>query len=537
MFLEAVSSLQNMMHYYVKQSSSSEILVRARSLMLIAVRRLEKEFHTILLENRKVMDKESILGWSSPRVSPPASSSTPGFTEDDRVHGNFISASGVAMADLKNIADTMIDSGYGKECARIYKITRKSVIDETLYQLGVGNLNASQIQKMEWNILEPMIRNWLHAVSVAIKTLFHGERILCDYVFSSSEIIAESCFTEISKDAAVNLFNFPEFVVKSKKNLSPEKIFRALDLYEAVSKLWPEAESIFSYGSLSPVRSQAVAAQVKLGEAVRMLLDQFEAAIQKDSSKTASGCGVHPLTRYVMNFLVFIGDYSGAVTDIVADWPLNIPNPLPESYFSKPSDDPSSEAVTEWLAWLILVLLCKLDTKAALYNDVTLSYLFLANNLNYVVSKVRNSNLGDMLGPEWITNNGSKVKQYLSTYERMGWNKATSALPQAEIAPEEAIECFRRFNLIFEEECSKQKSWVIPDPELREEVRLSLKRKLIPAYQVMYHKYRRAPRMESIIRLAPEDLDNYLSCLFSPAPDTTNTSSYEPSLQSSPSHL
>ncbi|XP_073144333.1 exocyst complex component EXO70H1-like [Henckelia pumila] len=535
MFLEAVSSLQNAMHYYVKQSSSSDMLVRAQSLMLTAEKRLEKEFYTILSANRKVLDKESVL----PQVSPPTSSSTSGFNEDDRVSGNFISASGVAMADLKNIADTMIGSGYGKECVRVYKIIRKSIVDETLYHLGVEYLNASQIQKMEWNVLEPKIKKWLHAVTVAIKDLFYGERILCDYVFSSSESISESCFTEISNDAAVNLFNFPEFVAKSKKNLSPEKIFRALDLYEAVTKLWPETESIFSHGSLSPVRSQAVAAQVKLGEAVRTMLNQFEAAIQKDSSRSASGGGVHPLTRYVMNFLVFIGDYSGAVADIVADWPVNVPTQLPESYFPShtAAEDPSTAAITGRLAWLILVLLCKLDSKAALYNDVTLSYLFLANNLNYVVSKVRKSNLGALMGPEWVSNNGSKVKQYLSNYVKMGWSKATSALPQdptAEISPEEAIECFRRFNLSFEEECTKQKSWVIPDPEFREDARIQVKRKIIPVYRVYYYKHRGGYMMESIIRYAPEDLDNCLSALFSASPDSSHTSSYETSRQSSP---
>lgn len=379
----------------------------------------------------------------------------------------------------------------------------------------------------------------MHAVSIAVKTLFYGERILCDYVFSSFESFAESCFTEISIDAAVNLFSFPEFVAKRKKNLSPEKIFRALDLYEAVSKLWPEIESIFSYDSLYPVRSQAVAAQVKLGEAVRLMLNQFETAIQKDSSKSASGGGVHPLTRYVMNFLVFIGDYNGAVADIVADWPVNIPTQLPESYFSSntASEDPSSAAITQRLAWLILVLLCKLDTKAVLYDDVPLSYLFIANNLNYVVSKVRNSNLGVMMGPEWISNNGSKVKQYVANYEKMAWSKVKSALPEdptANLPPEEAIECFRRFNLSFEEECTKQKSWVVADPEIREDVRISLARKIVPAYHVMYYKHRGGYRMESIITFTPEDLDNCLSSLFSATPDSSNTLSYDASYRSSP---
>ncbi|KAL2532733.1 exocyst subunit exo70 family protein H7 [Abeliophyllum distichum] len=207
------------------------------------------------------------------------------------------------VADLKSIADCMIGSGYGKEFVRIYDLIRKSIIDESLYNLGVETLTASQVQKMEWDVLEAKIRSWLHVVKIAVKNLFYGERVLFDSVFSSSGKIAESCFVEISRDAAITLFGFLENFAKSKKILSPEKMFRAIDLYEAISDLWPEIEMIFSYDSLSAVKSQAVALVVKLGESIRLMLTQFELAIQQDSLKTPSTGGVHPLTRYVMNYL------------------------------------------------------------------------------------------------------------------------------------------------------------------------------------------------------------------------------------------
>ncbi|KAK6142188.1 hypothetical protein DH2020_003000 [Rehmannia glutinosa] len=551
MFLEAVTGLRSAMHYYVKLSSNSQKIIRAQNLMQIAMKRLEKEFYVILSANRKNLDSESVSSRSSTvsarssisesyedeiseeeeqsttpsRTSPRAESS---ISESDK-------ALDVAMADLKSIADCMIASGYGKECVNIYKLIRKSIIDETLYYLGVEKLNHSQMQKMDWNVLEPKIKSWIHAVTIAVKTLFHGERILCDIVFSSSEKIAESSFTEISRDAALTLFSFAENFGKSKKILSPEKLFRALDMYEAICDLWPEIESVFSHESLSAVRAEAMAALVKLGEAVRIMLAQFEAAIQKDSSKTPSGGGVHPLTRYVMNFLVFLGDYSGAISDILADSPVTAHTPLPESYFSSPTsgggEDPSAAAITARLAWLILVLLCKLDGKAVLYNDVALSYLFLANNLNYVVSKVRNSNLGLLMGLEWIWNNRSKVNRYLANYERMGWSKVITSLPEdptADIPPEEVKECFRRFNLGFEETYKKQISWVIPDPKLRDEVKISLAKKIVPGYRAFYLKHRENYiGVESIVRYAPEDLNNYLSDLFFAAGGGSRTSSYE----------
>ncbi|KAL3653127.1 hypothetical protein CASFOL_002808 [Castilleja foliolosa] len=539
-FLEAITGLQSAMHYYVKLNPNSDKLIRAQKLMPIAIKRLEKEFYVILSSNRKNLDSESVTSRSS-RASPRSSvsdSNEDEITEEEEYQyntrpthrtptrdGNPISELDMAMVDLKSIASCMIASGYGKECVKIYTLVRKSIVDETLYYLGVEKLSHSKMQKMDWNVLEAKIKSWLRAVKIAVKTLFQGERILCDVVFCSSEKTAESCFAEICRDAAVNLFVFAENFGNSKKILSPDKIFRTLDMYEAIYNMWPEIESVFSQDSVSAVRSEAEAALVKLGEAVRIMLTQFEAAIKKDTSKSTAGGGVHPLTRYVMNFLVFLADYSGAVSDIVTDWPLNARTPLPESFFLSPTsgvgEDAAEASITARLAWLILVLLCKLDAKAVTYNDVALSYLFLANNLNYVVSKIRNSNLGLLIGLDWIWKHRSKVNQYLAKYERMGWSKVISALPEdptAEISSDEAKDCFRRFNLGFEETYKKQTSWVIPDPKLRDEVKMSLAKKLVPGYQAFYEKHRgkyiREVGVDGVVRYAPEDLNNYLSDLF-----------------------
>ncbi|CAK9151220.1 unnamed protein product [Ilex paraguariensis] len=528
-FMKAVKDLQSAMHFFVKENASSEKLIRCQNLMQIAIKRLEKEFYQILSANRKFLDPESVSTRSSRSSRRPSSVSD--YEDDDseedviQVASNSVpeveNVSENVMADLKAIADCMISSGYGKECVKIYKIIRRSIVDETLYHLGVEKLSFSQIQKMDWDVIERKIKNWLNAANIAAKTLFYGERILCDHVFSASEIVKESCFAEICKEPALTLFGFPEMVAKCKK--SPEKMFRILDLYESISELWPEIESIFSLESLSSVRSQAVNSLLKLGEAVRVVLLDFEMAIQKESSKsTVPGGGVHPLTRYVMNYIVFLCDYSGSLSDIIADYPLSAQSPLPQSYFSSPIPDGSpASAISERLAWLILVLLCKLDGKAVVYKDVSLSYLFLANNLNYIVSKVRTSSLTLLLGSDWLINHDIKVKQYASNYERMGWSKVMTSLPEnptAEISLEAAKECFRKFNTGFEEAYRKQISWVIADQRVRDVIKVSVAKKILPAYRDFYGKYRELFRgdmgEESVVRYAPDDLGNYLSDLF-----------------------
>ena len=131
--------------------------------------------------------------------------------------------------------------------------------------------------------------------------------------------------------------------------------------------------------------------------------------MQKDVYKSAvpSG-GLHPLTWYTMNYLVFLADYGGALTDIYSDQPFQLPASMPELLFgdaATTSAPPSfayrgaenSPSISLRFAWLILVLLYKLDNKAEAFREVSMAYLFLANNLHYVVNKIHGSQLKDLL--------------------------------------------------------------------------------------------------------------------------------------------
>ncbi|KAJ9180775.1 hypothetical protein P3X46_008983 [Hevea brasiliensis] len=553
-FLKCVTDLQKAMHLLVSDGSSHGRIVRAQNLMQIAMKRLQKEFYQILSTNRAYLDPESVSARSS-RASTRSSISDyddEGFADDEiRAAGDSISeveqVSSIAMADLRSIAECMISSGYAKECVNVYKIIRKSIIDEGIYRLGVERMSPSQINKMDWAALDLRIKNWLEAVKISLRTLFNGERILCDHVFSISDSIRESCFSEISREGANLLFGFPELVAKTKK--SPmEKMFRVLDMYTAISENWVEIESIFSFESTSTVRSQALNSLVRLSDSVLTMLTDFESSIQKDSSKTpVPGGDVHPLTFHSINYLTILGDYGSILSDIISDWPPLAKSSLPKSYFDSPeSDDTPAPPISVRFAWLILVLLCKLDGKAKHYKDVSLSYLFLANNLQYVISKVQTSNLQYLLGEEWITKHEAKVRQFAANYERLAWGQVFASLPEntsASISPEEARESLKRFNSSFEAAYRKQSSCIVSDPKLRDEVKVSIARKLTPVYREFYGKVmvtvEGKRNIRIFVRYAPEDLETYLSNLFfgtidmgisssSPSTPSSSTSSHRP---------
>ncbi|XP_047313562.1 exocyst complex component EXO70H1-like [Impatiens glandulifera] len=527
-FLRSVKDLQTMMHFLASEASKSELLIQSQNLIQIAMKRLENEFYQILSKNRNVLDPESVSNRLS-RMSIVSSLEDELDESDDeeaQVTGGSVSeeveksttTTENAMSDLRLIANCMTSTGYTKECVKIYKIVRKSIVDETLYELGVEKLNLSQVQKMDWDTIEVKIKSWLKAVKYSVKTLFNGERILSDNVFSSPPRIAESCFTDNCKDGALTLFIFPELISKYKK-LSPEKIFRLLDMYDSIFDLWPEINTIFSQESVSVVKSQCETSLSRLRESIRSMLTEFEAAVQKDATKSpvANG-GVHPLTSYVMNYLVFLSDYSGSLTEIVSDWQQSAQSPMPTTYISSlsPASDQVS-SVSLRLGWIILVLFCKLDSKAELFKDASLSYLYLANNINYVVSKVKSTYLKLLLGDVWISKHEEKVKLYMANYERIGWGKVFSAMEEIKQMAGNSPDCFRGFNSAFEETYRKQVEWVVPDRKLRDAVKLSLAQKLVPAYRELYEKKRGAGAGagdEVIIRYAPVDLGNYLSDLF-----------------------
>ncbi|PKI35208.1 hypothetical protein CRG98_044374 [Punica granatum] len=554
-FLKSVHELRGAMHFLVSNHQRSrDQLVLAQNLMQVAMKRLEKELYDILSSSRDKLDHESL---SEGSFSSRSTSSKFGGLEkidkeeelkeeddgaDDSEDGlgkaresiaETEQASVLAMSDLKSIADCMISAGYGKECVKIYKIIRKSIVDEGIYRLGIKGPKLLQIQKMSLDLQDCAIKTWLSATKVVVRTLFRGERILCDHVFSSSSTIRESCFTEITKDGAISLFKFPELVARPKGPSG--RIYQLIELYEALSELWPVIDYTFDFKSTATVKLQVLSSLVRLGNTVQTILSDYEASIQKDSSRNpAPGGGIHPLTESVMSFICSLTPYSGTLSDILADHPHPDGNlQLPESYFGSPSsEDYPTSPVSIRIAWLILVLLCKLDVKAELYKDVALSYLFLANNLHFIVKKVSTTNLKYLLGDEWIARNERIVRQYASSYEAMAWTRVLSCLPEVitiddsvtspSLSVEEAKACFQKFNSAFEDAHRRQGSWVVPDGKLRDEIKVSIARKLVGNYRVIWEEYMGS--MRELVRFRPDDLENYLSDLFHEAAISGNSS-------------
>ncbi|GLJ06027.1 hypothetical protein SUGI_0030480 [Cryptomeria japonica] len=522
-YIDTIENLHQLMKQFSAHGRVSPDMNRAQRLMEISMARLQKEFHEVLSSYSEALDPDPWSFYSSTEDSISSSSrSSSSSSSTDRTYEFQMVPLG-AMGNLRSIAQLMARTGYARECVRVFALTRKYVVEGSLYNLGVEKVRLNDIRKMKWEFLDEKIRKWIWAAKISIRVLFAREKRLCDAVFEGLVNMRDYCYIEIAQEPTARLFAFVEAV--SATSREPERLFRVLDLYETLTDLMPDVEATYCQELCTSVNEQADTILARLGEVASGMLTEFEKAIEKEKSKAPiAGGTVHPLTRYVMNYLAFLCDYRETLVNITADAPGELRFALPDD-FSVDDDVGAPAPLSIRLGWTVFLLVCKLETKSGLYKDGALSYMFLVNNIYYIVQKVKGSKLKYILGEEWLRKQCDKVRQYAESYEKAAWTKVLSFLTDDEIPSggnygggvrygEELKERLKGFNLAIEEARKRHSGWVVADVSLREKLRNSVSEKLIPAYTSFLARFRSRFESDMNIKYTPEEMQDLLLEIF-----------------------
>ncbi|KAK8943961.1 hypothetical protein KSP40_PGU000765 [Platanthera guangdongensis] len=539
-FLDAVDELVSFLE---SEYCPGELSARAEIVLQIAMARLEDEFRHLMIRNTVPLDADSVHS-SIRRVSLSFPSDAGDAIEDfeglvDEVQHQEASPEargGIpiaddrrielvlpeAVTDLKEIADRMIWAGYGKELCQVYSSVRRDILDECLSILGLERMSIEEVQRSEWRALDEKMKKWIQAMKVTIKILLREEKRLSEQIFAVSDDLKEECFTEASKPCILQLLNFGDAISICER--SSEKLFRILDMYEALADVIPELHSLFSAEAKDLICGEAEGILRRLGDSVRGTFMEFAKNVQKEvSRKPLSGGEIHPLTRYVMNYVKLLVDYSKTL-DVLLDGE-NVDGVKNEDTQSAGSMTPLSRS----LLMLMSYLETNLDEKSKHYEDGGLQCIFLMNNTLYMVQKVRDSELLGILGDSWVRKHRAKVKQYANSYLRASWTKILSYFKDDGLggssgssfgsAPKVAIkERFKSFNLAFEEIYRTQTTWKVTDSQLRADLCISISERVIPAYRAFLGRFgghldagRQAAKY---IKYTPEEIENFISDLF-----------------------
>uniref|UniRef100_A0A0C9S811 Exocyst subunit Exo70 family protein n=1 Tax=Wollemia nobilis TaxID=56998 RepID=A0A0C9S811_9CONI len=538
-YLAAVDQLRDNVEFFKCNKSfksSDGVLTSANSLLAKAMLKLEEEFKQILSAYSKVVEPERLFECLPNSMRP--STGSPGNHEDPtgrRNHTEQIAKGTEGSAYtlptlippriiplLHDLAQRMEEAGHGEECIKIYRDTRASVLEQSLRKLGVEKLSKDDVQKMQWEVLEGKIGNWIHFMRIAVKLLFAGERKVCDQIFEDLDPLRDQCFAEVTTNSVIMLLSFGEAIAKSKR--SPEKLFVLLDMYETMRELLPEIQALFGGSASAEMREAALSLTKRLAVTAQETFGDFEEAVEKDATKTSILDGtVHPLTSYVINYVKFLFDYQSTLKQL----------------FQENDGGQSNSQLAAATMRIMSALQTNLDGKAKQYRDPALTQLFLMNNIHYMVRSVRRSEAKDLLGDDWVQRHRRIVQQHANQYRRTAWGKILQCLAaqglsssggsgpadsSASSGVSRALlkERFKAFNIQFEELHQRQTQWTVPDNELRESLRLAVAEVLLPAYRSFIKRYGSlidsGKNPQKYMKYTPEDLERMLGEFFEGKP-------------------
>ncbi|XP_071740085.1 exocyst complex component EXO70C1-like [Rutidosis leptorrhynchoides] len=434
---------------------------------------------------------------------------------------------------------TMINAGYKNECTNVYCMSRGNAMYEQLRKLDFERLNADDVHKLYWELLEADMSRWIRVINNCSKFLIPAERTLGETVFSDHPLVFNGLFVNLVRSVITSLLDYAAAVAMTRR--SAERLFKFLDMYEALRGLNESLKSNDSHdvskedeAELSnDLNTEIVSVSERIGEgAVNMFVD-LETSIRNDAAKTpVPGGAVHPLTRYVLNYLNYACEYGDSLEQIFQQ----------NAKLNELSTTSEEEIEMEKspLAIQIMSVMSLLDgnlaVKSTLYKDLSLRNIFLMNNGRYILQKVKGSNgsneIKKLMGDNWCRRRSTEVRNYHKSYQRETWARLLQCITQegiqinnGKVNKKVLKERFKNFNNMFEEIHKTQSTWVVSEEQLLSELRASIAAVVIPAYRSFVgrykHQFEAGKSMDKYIKYQPEDIEALIETLFEGNPPSS----------------
>ncbi|CAK8532932.1 unnamed protein product [Lathyrus sativus] len=505
------------------------LLNRVGAIQQRAMSYLEEEFRLLMEESRLQGKSDSTHDPKGKHAATPEPSENeltetvmdfPGFKEE-------------AITVLNKIAREMLFAGYDSECCHLYTVSRKHCFGDGLYKLGYERISMEEVQKMQWESLEREIPTWINTFKECATVWFPGERKLAASVFAEHPSVADTLYANLTRVVAFQLLNFAESVAMTKR--AAEKLFKFLDMYETLRDTIPNLDKLFPEDIVDETKAEMMSAKNRLGEAAVLIFCELENSIKSETGKTpVAGGAVHPLTRYIINYLRLACEYKDTLEEVFKEHSkIERSDSTSRPYYENQSQNENQKSnekenvspFTAQLTRLMELLDANLEGKAKLYKEVPLSCIFMMNNGRYIVQKIKGSaEIYQVMGETWCRKRSTELRTYHKNYQIETWSKILSYLSPKGLNDNGKVhkpvlkERFKNFNALFEEIHKTQSIWVVSDEQLQSELRVSISSLVIPAYRSFLGRFSQyldpGRQTEKYIKFQAEDIETYIYQLF-----------------------
>ncbi|KAK9146448.1 hypothetical protein Sjap_006351 [Stephania japonica] len=557
--VERISKLKNVF----RKSHHSEMFNKTTVVLQRAMVFFEDEFRAIL-EDYRIPNSDVIdVNAGNAKGKQPQYSHQPPSEEHDQCEAELQQPDQASSEEdqfpgyapemvwkLKRIATCMIFCGYEAECCQAYSIIRRHALHDSLRKLGCEKMSIDDVQKMQWESLQGEVAKWIVTTKHCFKIYLSRELRLCNEVFLENQSASASFFGNFTRSIVIQLLNFAEAVAMTKR--STEKLFKFLDIYETLRDLIGSIGGLLSDEELThELISEITTARNRIAEAVIGIFSDLENSIKTDTGKTpVPGGAVHPLTRYIMNYVKYACEYKDTLEQVFhehqnidqadasgleSENETETPQHRQHDHHHRGGDDHNQSTKPSPFSFQLMTVMGLLDSnlesKSKLYKELSLSYIFLMNNGRYIMQKIKGSpEIHDLMGDTWCRRRSSDLRQYHKNYQRETWGKVLGCLKDDGLMVHGKIvkpllkERFKSFNATFEEIHKTQSSWVVSDEQLQSELRVSISAVMTPAYRsflARFSQYLDAGRQtEKYVKFGPEDIESYIDDLFDGNPSS-----------------
>ncbi|KAE9586557.1 hypothetical protein Lal_00044755 [Lupinus albus] len=558
LFIESVTRisklmkfLSNQMEYSVTTPNSEADGVKETKDLLFnrigliqqrAMSYLEEDFRFLLEESRNnVIENQNEVDHKGKQVA--SESQEPDHEKVEESDLGFPGYSDDVIVNLNKIAGVMICGGYESECCQVYMISRRNDFEESLQKLGFEKISIDEMQKVQWETLaRDIVPAWINTFKQCIAVYFSGEKKLAEAVFMDLPNVAAGLFSNLARGVVIQLLNFAEGTAMTKR--AGEKLFKFLDMYETLRDVIPKLDELFPEDCVEELKTETTLAKSRLGEAAISIFCDLENSIKSETARTpVPGGAVHPLTRYIMNYLNIAGDYKETLEQVFkehskierADSTSRPHHESDENIIAAGSgggDGGNNKNVSPFAAQVMRVmelLDTSLEGKAKLYKDIALSNFFMMNNGRYILQKIKGSSeMAQLMGDSWCRKRSSELRTYHKIYQRETWNRVVACLTHEKLNVNGKVqkpvlkERFKSFNALFDEIHRTQSTWVVKDEQLQSELRVSISAVVIPAYRSFLGRFAQyldpGRQTEKYVKYQADDIETYIEELFDGKP-------------------
>ncbi|KAH3763574.1 Exo70 exocyst complex subunit [Pelomyxa schiedti] len=416
------------------------------------------------------------------------------------------------MIDESNtLTSKLVEWGKKTKFKEDYEIHRKLFLQQSLEKLNIEKIVTYDTEKLSRNYVAGS-HPFIVFAKVITNMLQYERNISRELLPDLPEHESKGLLTQIITPS-VKLFETTGLNILQGQNISnkPLAVFLFVDIFQNLRKLLPEFKKDLETSS-PECFTIILTMATKYKETATMCFEAFRTDIGKDKGKQgmpADGT-VHETTSNTMNYLKKFAEYTEVVN------------------FLLPGETRHSIPYVSYILNVLDVLFESLQARAK-KDKYALDQIFMLNNVHYILTTANSSPLCELLDSaqkEVVSRCEAMLRQHKEMYIRC-WQRARDALSMdtASVDNNSLVKSkFKTFNSEVESIVNAQQKFVIPDKELRDELRGMVTDLIHQRYNMFFVSYSTKQfskkHQYKYRKYQPEDLTAVLQRLFEGVSDT-----------------